>query len=143
MRKKPPSRERDAQISRLWAITGASELMSTMLETTLLATALGINAALPAQTRASNETVRKLVRSQLPQVLKETERNVRDSMHFSYRALSDRDLEAYLQYLESASGAAYTRHSLAALREGITEATARYMQAIPKALSQVGNATGT
>jgi hypothetical protein len=141
--KQMPSKRRTGLITQLMAATGSTEFSATMLESAFLATALGVNAALPVQQRSPVDSVRKRIASVLPKMQKENEQALAVSMHYTYRTLSDRELESYLKFLKSASGSAYTRDSLAAIREAMNEAMARYMQEIPKALVRQAHSVGT
>jgi hypothetical protein len=143
LEKRAPSKRRTDLITQLMAATGSTEFSATMLETAFLATALGINAAQPAQQRSPVELVRQRITSLLPKLQKDNEQQLAVSMHYAYRTLPDRELESYLKFLKSASGAAYTRDSLKAVREAMNEAMGRYMQAIPRALADQAHSVGT
>jgi hypothetical protein len=143
LEKHAPSKRRVDLITQLMAATGSTEFSATMLESAFLATALGINAAQPAEQRSPVELVRQRIASVLPKMQKENERALAVSMHYTYRTLSDQELEAYLKFLKSASGTAYTKDALMAVREAMNEALARYMQEIPKALVRQAHSIGT
>jgi hypothetical protein len=50
--------------------------------------------------------------------------------------LPDRELESYLKFLKSPSGAAYSHSGTEAFREAMLEAIGRFMLEIPKALAK-------
>lgn len=143
LEKHAPSKHRTDLIKQLMAATGSTEFSATMLESAFLATALGINAALPVQQRSPVDAVRKRIASVLPKMQKDNERELAISMHYTYHTLSDRELESYLKFLKSASGTVYTKDALVAVREAMNEAMARYMQEIPKALVRQAHSVGT
>jgi hypothetical protein len=143
LEKRPPTKRRTDLITQLMAATGSTEFSATMLETAFLATALGINAAQPVQQRSPIEMVRQRIASVLPKLQKDNERDLAVSMHYAYRTLPDRELESYLKFLKSASGAAYTKDTLKAVREAMNDAMSRYMQAIPRALADQAHSVGT
>jgi hypothetical protein len=143
MEKRPPSKARSDLIDRVVVATGSGELNTYLVESTVLATALGINAAQPVQNQVPAEVVRKHIKLVMPDLARQSEQSVNSSMHYTYHTVSDRDLEAYLKFLNSPGGAAFTKAAVEGIRDAMNDALGRYMQAIPKALVKQGQSVGT
>lgn len=136
LRQRPASKRRTALVGELNAATGAGELTAAMTEAGVLASALGVNAAQPAQQRLPADVLRQQVKANLPRLRQQSDQMVTLSLLYAYRALSDQELEAYLKFLKSPSGVAYSKGAVAAFREAMLEAIGRFMLAIPKALDK-------
>ena len=136
LERQPPSKQRANLIGELNRATGSGELTASMLEAAVLASALGVNAALPAQQRVPGDVLQKQVKAGLPQLRKQAEQMVTLGLHYAYRAFSDKDIESYLNFLKSPGGVAYSKAAVAAFRQAMLDAMGRFMQAIPKALDQ-------
>ena len=138
----PPAAQRVRLIGELNRASGSSEMAVKIMEAVVLATALGVNAALPVQQRVPVDAVRQQVKASLPQLRREADKMVMLNMLYAYRSLSDPELEAYLGFLNSSSGAAYAKGALAAVGDAMLEAIGRFMAAIPKALEKHKGAIG-
>ena len=143
LEKRPPTKSRSELVAKLMVATGSSEFGAVMVESMVLASALGINAAHPVQQQEPIERLRQRVKATIPPLRKQSDEILTLSMLYTYRSLSDQDLNSYLKFLNSASGSAYTKGALAGLREGMLEAMARYTQAIPKAVVKEGRSVET
>lgn len=142
LERQPPSKQRVNLIGELNRVTGSGELTASMLEAAVLASALGVNAAQPAQQRVPGDVLQKQVKASLPQLRKQAEQMVTLGLHYSYRAFTDKDIQSYLNFLKSPSGVAYSKAAVAAFREAMLDAMGRFMQAIPKALDKHKGAIG-
>lgn len=143
LEKSPPTKRRTELIGELNIATGSSELNASMLEATILASALGFNAAQPVQQQMPADVLRQRVKSSLPKLREQTDQLVTLSMLYAYRSLSDRELESYLKFLKTPSGAAYSKGALAGFSDAMLEAIGRFMQAIPKSLAKHKGMSGT
>jgi hypothetical protein len=114
-----------------------------MTEAGILAVALGMNAAQPVQQQLPPEALRQNVKATMPQMRQQIGEVVKQSMSYTYRPLSDRELEAYLKFLKSPSGAAYSKAAVAGMTDAMLDASGRFMQLIPKALTKHKGTTGT
>jgi hypothetical protein len=140
--KQPAPRSRMRLIQELNRATGAQEMSNTIMEAILLATALGMNAAQPRELQTSPEALRKEIKSSMPEIQKQTEQFVTSSMLYTYRPLTDKELEAYIQFSRSASGAAYNKSATAGMSDAMLDAIGRFMTSIPKAMERTKGAVG-
>jgi hypothetical protein len=140
--KQPAPRSRMRLIQDLNRVTGAQEMSNNIMEAIMLATALGMNAAQPREQQTSPEALRKEIKSSMPDIQKQTEQFVTSSMLYTYRPLTDKELEAYLQFSRSASGTAYNKSATAGMSDALLEAIGRFMTAIPKAMERTKGAAG-
>lgn len=76
LQKRPASGSRLRLIQDLNRATGAQEMMNQITEAVMLATALGFNAAQPRQQQLPAHTLRKQIKSSLPEIQRETEQFV-------------------------------------------------------------------
>ena len=143
LEKRPPAKHRVGLIEDLTRTIGATEVSATILEGTILASALGLNAAQPVQQQVSPDVLRQRVKSSLPEFRQQTDQVVTLSLFYAYRSMSDREIESYLKFLKSPSGAAYSKVATEALSEAILEAIGRFMVALPKALDKYKSTTST
>lgn len=131
----PPAKHRAELIAKINTVTQSGDINAMILETTYLASALGINAAQPAENRMSVEAVRRRIKSATPELRKQSDESLTMTMLYAYQPLSDKELEAYLKFLTSPGGAAYSKGSAAGMREAMLEQMGHFMQAIPKAIA--------
>ncbi len=140
---KPAPAGRVRLIEDLNRATGAQDVMNDIMEAILLGSALGVNAAQPRERQVPAEALRKQIKSGMPEVQRQTEQFVMSSMLYTYRPLADSDIETYIRFARSPSGAAYQRIGTAGLRDALLAAVARFMNAIPKAMERSKGAVGT
>lgn len=142
LERQPPVKRRAGLIGELNRVTGSGELTASILEAAVLASALGVNAAQPAQQRVPGDVLHKKVKASLPQLRQQSEQMVTLGLHYSYRAFSEKEIESYLNFLKTPSGAAYSKAAVAAFSDAMLDAMGRFMQAIPKALDKNKGMTG-
>jgi hypothetical protein len=135
LKEKPAAKHRAELIAKINEATQSGEINAMIWENTYLASALGINAAQPEENRMPAEAVRRRVKSTAPELRKESDENLTLTMLYTYQSLTDKELEAYLKFLKSSGGAAYSKASATGMREAMLEQMARFMQAIPKAIA--------
>ncbi len=143
LQKRPATGARVKQIQDLNRALHMSETMATITEATLLATALGFNAAQPRQMQAPQERIQKQIKANMPEIKKASEQHLILALLFTYRALTDAELDSYIKFAKSPSGEAYHKSTLAGMNEAMLEAIGRYMIAIPKAVERSKGAVGT
>jgi hypothetical protein len=134
LEKRPLPQRRVELIREMDAATGASEVNVLTTEAGILAVALGMNAAQPAQQQMPAETLRQRVKATMPQLRQQLTGLVALGMSYTYRSLSDQEVESYLKFLKSPSGMAYSKAAVAGMTEAVMEANGRFMQLIPKAI---------
>ena len=142
LERRPPAKQRANLIGELNRATGSGELTASMLEAGVLASALGVNAAQPAQQRVPGDVLQKQVKASLPHLRQQAGQMVTLGLHYSYRAFTDKEIESYLNFLKSPSGVAYSKAAVSAFRDAMLDAMGRFMQAIPKALDRHKGMTG-
>lgn len=131
----PPTKQRSVLIEKINVATESGELNAMILETSYLASALGINAALPAENRQSVEAVRRRVKAADADLRAQSDNAMTMTMLYTYQSLSDKELQSYLAFLKTPGGAAYSRASALGVRETMLEQMGHFMQAIPKAIA--------
>lgn len=135
LKEHPPAKRRVELITKIAAATKSDELNAMLMETTFLASALGVNAAQPEEDRAPVDAVRQRIKSIEPDLRKQADENLILTMLYTYESLTNKELETYLKFLRTSGGAAYSRSSAAGMREALLEQMNHFMQAIPKALA--------
>ena len=136
LQRRPPPKSRRVLVQDLNVAIRATETGLALMEAIAFASALGLNAAQPRQAQIPAELLRRKIREALPELQAQAEATVAASLFYTYRPLPDRELAAYLGFLQSESGFAYSRSSAEAIREALTHATGLFMAAIPKALQR-------
>jgi len=142
LQKQPPSKHRASLVRELDRATGSTDLAASLLEVTAVATALGVNASHPAAQQLQGEALRRQVKAGLAKMRKETEQLVMTSLYYTYRALSDQELESYLKFLTAPTGAAYVKSANSAMSEAMGDSINRFMAALPRALEKHKGARG-
>jgi hypothetical protein len=143
LQKKPAPAARLKLIQELDRASGASEMLGNTMEAIMLATALGMNAAQPRQQQMPPEALRKQIKAGMPDVQKQTEQYATVALLYTYGTVTDSDLETYLKFMRSPSGAAFTKLGTAGYSDALFDGIARFMTAIPKALERSKGAVGT
>lgn len=121
LQKQPVSPARTRLIEVLDRAIGAQEAMLNFAEATVLATALGINAAQPRQQQVAPDLLQKEVKAGMPEMRKQLGQMVTGVLLYTYRSLSDKDIEAYIQFAKSASGAAYHKSAVASVNDAMVD----------------------
>lgn len=142
LEKRPAPAARMRLIRELNRVTGAQEMMNNIMEAVLLATALGVNAAQPKAQQSPPEALRKQIKSSMPELQKQTAQFVNATLLYTYRSLADKELESYIEFSRSASGAAYNKSATAGMSDALLEAIGRFMTAIPKAMERTKGVVG-
>jgi hypothetical protein len=138
-----PARDSRIQLIReLNRASGAEDMMNTITEATALASTLGINAAQPVQRQIPAERIRKLIKDNMPRIHKQTAQFAMLAFLYTYRELSDQEVETYLKFAKSASGVAYHKSSATGFTDALLEAVARFMEAIPNAIKRSKGSVG-
>jgi hypothetical protein len=143
LEQRPPAKNRLDLVVELNRLTGAVDMTATMIEGIALATVLGINASMPAEQRAPLEVLRKQLAAAMPNTREQSARMVIVYALYAYRSLPDEDLAAYVAFVKSPSGTAYSKASLEAFNASMLDALGRFMQALPKAIEKHKGALGT
>jgi len=142
LQKRPAPAPRMRLIQELNQAMGAQEMTNNFTEAMVLATALGVNAAQPQQQQVPADKLQKEVKANMPELYKQTEQMLTTTLLYTYVPLSDKEIETYIQFAKSASGAAYSRSAVAGVSDALLEAIARFMTAIPKAIERTKGAVG-
>lgn len=141
--KRPAPTSRLRLIRDLILATGAQEMMNQITEAVIMATALGFNAAQPKQQQMPTELLRQQIKSGMPEIQKQTEQFAMSMMLYTYRSLSDTEVDSYIRFSRSASGAAFNKSVVLGMSEALLDAIARFMTAIPGAMERSKGALGT
>jgi hypothetical protein len=136
LQRRAPAKSRRLLIQDLNVATRSTETGLALMEAIVYASALGVNAAQSKQTQVPAEHLQREIRKALPGMRAEAEAQVTATLFYTYRTLTDRELGAYLAFLQSESGFAYARAGSDAIRDALTQAISLYMTAIPPALQR-------
>jgi hypothetical protein len=138
LRRRPLSAKRSELIAGLAAATKAVEGTANIIEGVALGIALGMDSMQPVQKRLGMATLSEQLRQQMPpDKIREAIGAVTPVMYaYTYRDVSDADLEAYLAFNRSNSGARYNEAMMGALTEALAKAGLRVGAAIDSALGR-------
>ena len=102
----PPSARRQKAIQDLIEVTGSLEFTAKLVEGTALGVAIGMDSTQPVQKRVGVAFLRKQIEKTMPkEQLKDMLRQAMPGIFgYTYREVSDADLEAYLAFLRSPNG---------------------------------------
>ena len=130
--------KRSELITGLATATKAVEGSANIVEGVALGIALGMDSMQPAQKRQGASALsEQLRRSMPPEQIREAIGAVAPTMYaYTYRDVSDADLEAYLAFNRSNSGARYNEAMMGALTEALAKAALRVGAAIDSALNK-------
>jgi hypothetical protein len=130
---KPRARRRQL-IQDLVEATGSLEFGARMMEGMALGVAIGMDSVQPVQKRAGAARIRKQIEKAMPK--EQLKADLRATMPgffaYTYREVSDADLEAYLVYLRSADGKRCNDAIGEALTEAMVAASVRLGQAVER-----------
>ncbi len=110
-------------IVRLADSVKAAEMSASVAIDTGIAMAYGLNLAMPDSPGYSLAQIRELVEQNRPQIIKRYESRVLASFAHTYRSLSDTELDAYINFVESKAGRSYNSALYAALDKAISSAS--------------------
>jgi Uncharacterized protein conserved in bacteria (DUF2059) len=138
LRRRPLSAKRNELIAGLTAATKAVEGTANIIEGVALGIALGMDSMQPVQKRLGMATLSEQLRQQMPpEKIREAIGAVTPVMYaYTYREVSDADLEAYLAFNRSNSGVRYNEAMMGALTEALAKAGLRVGAAIDSALGK-------
>lgn len=138
IRRRPLSAKRSELIAGLAAATRAVEGTANIIEGVALGIAVGMDSMQPVQKRLGMATLSEQLRQQMPpDKIREAIGAVTPVMYaYTYRDVSDVDLEAYLAFNRSNSGARYNEAMMGALTEALAKAGLRVGAAIDSSLNK-------
>jgi hypothetical protein len=127
-----PPRSRLKLVDRLEAASRATDFTLDVTARTSLGISLALDATLPPAEQSGPETLRAFVEAQREPLRPSVGRSLRVAYLYRYREVSDENLAHYAAFLESESGAWYTR----ATQEAMLEALAGASRALGDALAR-------
>lgn len=138
LKRRPLPARRSDLIAGLAAATKAVEGTANIIEGVALGIALGMDNMQPAQKRLGMTALSEQLRESMPpEKIREAIGAVTPVMYaYTYRDVSDADLEAYLAFSRSNSGARYNEAMIGALTEALAKAALRVGAAIDSALNK-------
>jgi len=132
LEKTPPPQDRLQLIRRIDMATNASELLLDVTESMMVSIASAYDATLPAQQRTGTDRIRVQVSRERDAWRPQAQTHVLISMLYTYRSLSQTELDQYVAFLETESGLEFYVQSGAALKGamdlGIHRATRAMME---------------
>jgi uncharacterized protein DUF2059 len=124
---KPASPRRERLIADLLTAGNAIEIGANFIEAMSLGIAVGMDAAQPAEKRLGIAVLRERLRAYMPP--DKLRANLSATMPvmygYTYRAISDPDLAAYLKFNQSPLGTRYNKALADAVAEALTHASVR------------------
>lgn len=138
MKRRPLSAKRGELIAGLAAATKAVEGTANIIEGVALGIAVGMDSMQPVQKRLGMAALSEQLRQSMPpERIREAIGAVTPVMYaYTYREVSDADLEAYLAFNRSNSGVRYNDAMMGALTEALAKAGLRVGAAIDSALNR-------
>jgi hypothetical protein len=138
MKRRPLSAKRGELIAGLAAATKAVEGSANIIEGVALGIAVGMDSMQPVQKRLGMAALSEQLRQSMPpDRIREAIGAVTPVMYaYTYREVSDADLEAYLAFNRSNSGVRYNDAMMGALTEALAQAGLRVGAAIDSALNR-------
>jgi hypothetical protein len=136
MKRRPLAPRRGELIAALAAATKAVEGSANIIEGVALGIAVGMDSLQPAQKRLGMAALTEQLRQAMPpDKIREAIGAVTPVMYaYTYRDVSDADLEAYLAFNRSNSGVRYNDAMMGALTEALAKAGLRVGEAIESSL---------
>jgi hypothetical protein len=138
MKRRPLAAKRSELIAGLAAATKAVEGTANIIEGVALGIAVGMDSMQPVQKRLGMAALSEQLRQSMPpEKIREAVGAVTPLMYaYTYRDVSDADLEAYLAFNRSNSGVRYNDAMMGALTEALARAGLRVGAAIDSALNR-------
>jgi hypothetical protein len=134
IKKLPPSPDRLELLKQLDDAVKGTESNVQIAVNTQIAFALAANATLPRERQRPPEQLVREVEKIRPQVEDAVKAQVRISLLYTYRDLSEAQLQEYIEFLKSPAGAKYMAVSIAALKKALFEGSLRWGKAIGESM---------
>lgn len=132
----PPPPQRVALARQIDRATGSSELALMITEATALQVATAFDATLPTERQMGVDRLRIQLERERPKLREGSRQAVMVNLLYAYESLSDRELQRYLEFLETQEGRDYMNVMSAALMDGILEGIETLSRALPDAIKQ-------
>lgn len=133
----PPPQHRIELAQRLDSATSSTEFMVNILESTAMALVKALDAAQPTEQQVGEYELRREIGTRRPKMW-ETYRQVSTvSLLYTYKTLSDAELERYLDFLESKVGGDYQYVVSVAMREALLDASDDMTKAIVQVMTKI------
>ena len=132
-----PPAARVALIASLEEATGMSDFTVDLSLTSALATALGVNGALPVEHRADEDEIRAGIEAQRPMLRAQIQQVTQIAMLYSYRSLSDPELRDYVAFASGGPGQWYHGVVKSALLDAIVRASLRVGESVATDLREM------
>lgn len=125
LKTKPLDAKREKAISDLISATGAMRSAATVMETTALGVALGMDSLQPRERRVGEATLRARIRQAMPpeKLQAAFAQRLPVTFAYTYREVSEADLAAYVGFLRGVAGKRYQEGMNAAFIEGLGRAS--------------------
>ncbi len=136
---KPPPQDRVAFAERLDSITGATDLAVNASLGSSLVIAVVINATRPVPDQVNLDALREVIEAQREQLRPLLQQLTLVSFLYMVRELPEGDLERYIGFLESDSGAWYNALASKVTVQALATLSVRIGEVLGEALSSMGN----
>jgi hypothetical protein len=131
------NKERVARIKTLDQAVKGTESGINMVLNTQMAMFTAFTAGLPAEQRPSKEQIKTLLEKNRPQLVKMIEQQTIISFLYTYRDLSDKELDAYIAFAQAPAGKKYNAVMLQAINDAIADGSTRLGDRLAKDLSKL------
>jgi hypothetical protein len=122
----PPRASRLALVERLDIASGASEKAAEIRILSFLATFTAMNQVKPEDQRIDTQGLRREVEARREEILSHNKMMTKVGFLYSYRSLSDADLERYVSFSESEPAKTYDDQTYEALKAALLGAISAY-----------------
>jgi len=137
LRTQPPSQQRVKLIGDVMSVANVVESSAGALEAITLGIAVGFDAMQPLEQQAGADVLQlRLRKSNLrAELLANLDAALPALMLYTYREVSDADLSAYVEFMQTPAGAEYTRVGLGAIEEALVRGSFRMGQLMRRNVS--------
>jgi hypothetical protein len=136
------TRRRVELAQRVDAATQATEMSVTMVTSTMAAVVTALDAIQPKDQRMGAKGLKQQIEQQRTQLRQAYEQVTLVSFLYTYQALSEEELERFLEFLESEVGRRYNKALATALTEALVDASSKASESLAPAMRQYLNSRG-
>jgi len=135
LRNNPPDPGRVSAVQRLDRVSRATEINVEIAMATAVATFTALNVVIPNGNPSSIKEMKSALEKSRPQMERNFRAYIRNYFLYTYRSLSDSDLDSYLKFVESNVGKLFYEAATAGLVRSFVEAIANIEGAIAAEIS--------
>lgn len=136
LEKNPPSAQRLEQVQKLDQAIGATEHHINLTMNTQLAVTSAVVATLPQEKQVPLAHIKAQIEKARPQIAAAVQMHILVSFLYTYKPLTDTELDGYIAFANSKEGVMYHRATIAGFKKAILEASLKLGNSIGELLAQ-------